>query len=127
VLFWKKENITPQLKKEDGRACTFQKEASSHDPLEIYLREIRKTQLLNHADETSWATIVWNNKHDKIKRLKKAIEILRSLEHHKPLNQLLVLNKKSIYGYINLKNALLTHKKLNKVKNTALKSTFHKR
>jgi len=117
----KGKHNTP-IKKKKRQSLYIPKEASSHDPLEIYLREIRKTQLLNHADETSWATIVWNNKHDKIKRLKKAIEILRSLEHHKPLNQLLVLNKKSIYGYINLKNALLTHKKLNKVKNQLSKA-----
>jgi len=55
VLFWKKENITPQLKKKKRQSLYIPKEASSHDPLEIYLREIRKTQLLNHADETSWA------------------------------------------------------------------------
>ena len=91
------------------------KENSSHDPLEIYLKEIRKTQLLNHQEETSLATIVWNEKSNKIKLLRKAVGILRSLERQDPLTQLLILNKKSIYGYINLKKAILLHKKLAKI------------
>ena len=110
-----KNHSIPGKKKKDQRLF-LPKENSSHDPLEIYLKEIRKTQLLSHEEETHWATIVWNEKNNKIRLFKKAVVILRSLEHHKPLNQLLVLNKKSIYGYINLKNSILLHKKLAKAK-----------
>jgi RNA polymerase sigma factor (sigma-70 family) len=101
-------------------------ENSSHDPLEIYLKEIRKTQLLNHQEETYLATIVWNEKSNKIKLLKKAVGILKSLERQDPLNRLLILNKKSIYGYINLKNAILLHKKLTKTKNQLSKAASPK-
>lgn len=113
-------------KKKKQQRLFLPKENSSHDPLEIYLKEIRKTQLLNHEEETYWATIVWNEKNNKIRFLKKAVVILRSLEHHKPLNQLLVLNKKSIYGYLNLKNAIILHKKLVKAKNQFSKATSPK-
>jgi len=108
-----KHNLPGNKKKQ--QRLFLPKENSSHDPLEIYLKEIRKTQLLTHQEETYWATIVWNEKNNKIKLLKKAVGILRSLEHQNPLNRLMVLNKKSIYGYINLKNAILLHKKLAKI------------
>ena len=108
------KHILPGNKKKQPRLF-LPKENSSHDPLEIYLKEIRKTQLLNHQEETYLATIVWNEKSNKIKLLKKAVGILKSLERQDPLNRLLILNKKSIYGYINLKNAILLHKKLAKI------------
>ena len=57
-----KEKHNNPIKKKKLQSLYMPKEVSSHDPLEIYLKEIRKTQLLNHKDETSWATIVWNNK-----------------------------------------------------------------
>jgi len=118
----KEQHNLPSAKKKQHNLY-LPKDTSSHDPLEIYLREIRKTQLLSHEEETRWATVVWEKKHLKINLLKKVINILRSLEHHRPLNQLLVLNKKSIYGYINLRNSLLIYKKLLKSKTQLSKST----
>ena len=115
----------PENKKKQQRLF-LPKENSDHDPLEIYLKEIRKTQLLNHQEETYWATIVWNEKNNKIKLFKKAVGILRSLEHQNPLNRLLILNKKSIHGYINLKNAILLQKKLAKTKNQFSKAASPK-
>lgn len=114
------------VKKKKQRNLYLPRDTASHDPLEIYLKEIRKTQLLNHEEETRWATIVWDKKNEKINLLKKAIDILKSLEHHRPLNQLLVLNKKSIYGYINLKNSLLIYKKLLKSKTQLSKTASPK-
>ncbi len=72
------------------------------------------------------ATIVWHEKSNKIKLLKKAVGILRSLGHKDPLNRLLILNKESIYGYINLNNAILLHKKLAKTKNQFSKAASSK-
>ena len=103
------------------------KENSNHDPLEIYLKEIRKTQLLTHQEETYWATIVWNEKSSKIKLLKKAVRILRSLEHQNPLNRLMVLNKKSIYGYINLKTLSCFIKNSSKQKTSSQKLPLQKK
>ena len=40
------------VKKKKPQRLFLPKENSSHDPLEIYLKEIRKTQLLNHDEET---------------------------------------------------------------------------
>ena len=114
IVLEQNKHSLPGNKKKQPRLF-LPKENFNHDPLEIYLKEIRKTQLLNHQEETYLATIVWNEKSNKIKLLKKAVGILKSLERQDPLNRLLVLNKKSIYGYINLKNAILLHKKLAKI------------
>ena len=125
IVLEQNKHSLPGNKKKQPRLF-LPKENSSHDPLEIYLKEIRKTQLLNHQEETYLATILWNERSNKLKLFKKALGILKSLERQDPLNQLLILNKKSIYGYINLKNAILLHKKLAKIKNQCSKAASPK-
>jgi RNA polymerase sigma factor (sigma-70 family) len=84
---------------------------SERNPLEIYLKEIRKIPLLSQKDEKKWARCFTERKNRKIALLQQAVDIVRSIQSYKPLNGLLLFNKDSLYEYIHLQEALKYHNK----------------
>ena len=87
------------------------------DPLKIYLKEIRNNPLLTHEEEIYWARIFCKGRKEKIKLLKRAIEIFNTVQYYKPLNQLLFFSNDSLYEYIHLEESLFLYKKIIRIKN----------
>lgn len=114
------------LKDGDGEkdGCDLDQSESTpeKDPLKIYLKEIRKNPLLSKEEEICWARIYCKGRKEKIKLLKRAIEIFSAVQYYRPLNQLLFFTDSSLYGYINLKESFFLHKKIIRIENQFSKS-----
>jgi RNA polymerase sigma factor (sigma-70 family) len=91
------------------------------DPLRLYLKEIRKIPLLTEKEELHWARMLAKANTEKIKLLKRAVEILGSLQYYKPLNQLLCITRDSLYDYFHLEEALALYKRMVKNENLLVK------
>ncbi len=89
--------------------------ASQKDPLEIYLKEIRKIPLLDQKEELYWARMLSRRTKEKIKLLKQVVEILSTGKFSRPLNQLMLFTNESLYEYVHLKEAVDLFKKINKI------------
>ncbi len=85
------------------------------DPLEIYLKEIRKIPLLDQKEELQWARTLSRRTKEKVKLLKQAVELLSSGKFSKPLSQLLLHTNESLYEYLHLKEAIELHKRIEKI------------
>jgi RNA polymerase sigma factor (sigma-70 family) len=106
----------------DGYDLDLSESTPEKDPLKIYLKEIRKNPLLSHEEEIYWARIYYKGRKEKIKLLKRAIEIFSGVQYCRPLNQLLFFTNSSLYGYIHLKESLFLHKKIIRIENQLSKS-----
>lgn len=106
----------------DGYDLDLSESTPEKDPLKIYLKEIRKNPLLSHEEEIYWARIYCKGGKEKIKLLKRAIEIFSGVQYCRPLNQLLFFTNSSLYGYIHLKESLFLHKKIIRIENQLSKS-----
>lgn len=84
------------------------------DPLRLYLKEIRKIPLLTEKEELHWARVLARANTDKIKLLKRAVEILGAMQYYKPLNRLLFITRDALYDYFNLEEALSLYKRMAK-------------
>jgi RNA polymerase sigma factor (sigma-70 family) len=99
-----------------GSDQNLKKEPSEANPLEIYLNEIRRIPLLTPEEERRWGRILFEGKREKVKLLKKAIEILASIKHRNNDRPLLFLTNESIYEFIHLKEALNLFRKIIRIK-----------
>ena len=83
-----------------------------NDPLRIYLKEIRRIPLLKQKEEQHWARILHKGNIEKMRLLKRAVEILHVMQGYKPLNQLLVITRDSLCEYLCLEQALGLYKRI---------------
>jgi len=102
------------------------KKPSEANPLEIYLNDIRKISLLTPVEERRWGRILFEGKREKVKLLKKTIEILASIRHRNHDRPLLFLTNESIYEFIHLKEALNLFRKIIRVKSKIGKNAVSK-
>lgn len=82
------------------------------DPLRLYLREIRKIPLLTEQEELHWARTLARSTSDKIRLLRRAVELLGALQQDRPLNRLLLIPRDSLYNYFHLEQALAVQKQI---------------
>lgn len=82
------------------------------DPLRLYLKEIRKIPLLTEEEELRWAKILARGTSDKVRLLRRAVELLGALQQYKPLNRLVVISRDALYNYFRLEQAVTLHKQI---------------
>ncbi|MCX8044409.1 MAG: sigma-70 family RNA polymerase sigma factor [Desulfobacterota bacterium] len=82
------------------------------DPLRLYLKEIRKIPLMSEEEEVRWAKVLARGTSDKIRLLRRAVELLAALQQYHPLNRLLVITRDSLYNYFRLEQAITLHKQI---------------
>jgi len=86
--------------------------APDKDPLRLYLREIRKIPLLTEQEELHWARALARGTSDKIRLLRRSVELLAALQQDRPLNRLLLIPHDSLYNYFHLEQALAVQKQI---------------
>ncbi|MEI6127343.1 MAG: sigma-70 family RNA polymerase sigma factor [Pseudomonadota bacterium] len=96
------------------------------DPLRLYLKEIRKVPLLTEKEEVAWARILAKANMEKIKLLRRAVELLSTLQPYKPINQLLLITRESLFDYFHLEDALSLYKRILKNESLLVKASLTK-
>lgn len=87
---------------------------SASDPLEIYLREIRKNPILTRAEELRWARQFDEARRRKVALLRDALEIVVSLQGCRS-GDLVFFNENSLYEFVHLDEALKIYKKIKRL------------
>ena len=88
------------------------KSVYDNDPLRIYLKEIRKIPLLKDTEEQSLARMLHKSNVEKERLLKRAVEILHGIQTYKPLSQLLIITRDSLFDYLYLEESLALYNRI---------------
>lgn len=96
------------------------KGVTNHDPLKMYLDEIRKNPLLTYEEERQWARVFSKAGEKKIKLLQKVLNILGTIKHSSFARQLLALTGETPFQNIHLKEPLRLHNNIIKIKDQLL-------
>lgn len=113
--------VSTAAKERDYRP-SYSKGSQRDDPLEIYLKEIRKIPLLTQKEEQRWARAFAKHRNEKIRLLKRAVAATHAIQSYKPLSKLFFLKQDSLYEYIHLKESLVFHKKILKIESQLSKT-----
>lgn len=89
--------------------------ASQKDPLEIYLRDIRRIPLLDQKEEQHWARIFFTRTREKVKLLRRAIELISSGSFSGPVSHRLYFSDESFHEYLHIREALDLYARLSRV------------